>query len=923
MKGDFTRLGFDPLHAFTRVLMQQGRVQLDSDWNEWQELTLYQQRAALLDLIATSGVPAGLAGFQIGLSPAASDLTLSSGRIYVDGVLCENPYANVTLSHQPSLSLGAPGLIWPTASGRYLAYLDVWERTLSALEVPTIRETALGGPDTTARTRLIWQLRLEPVPAGTATENIPPGWVPAAFAGSGGQLQPSTMAAPPAGPCVLPPGAAYTALTNQLYRIEVHATGTLNPDNTGSPLPTFKWSRDNASVATTVLNVSGQTLTLADLGPDDVPNAQSGGLTFQPGQVVEIADEHMTLGGQAGVLLLIAGIDRPNLAVTIDAATPVPAVDLTGPVLLRRWDQPGTAGAAAQAVIIAAGPIPLEAGVQVAFQPGFYRAGDYWTVPARTAIDAETGTIIWPFGAPLPPQGIVHTYAPLAIVDFIAPSTAAAPPAGRFAIVEDCRAGFAPTIGRFAPMLARYADSARLHPLVPGQSISLDKLAAGLMLATPTALDAGSVSSTSIQLIAELPVTTSQVLPLSTDQSVVGSQIVALRTLCSLATPNRIVVTPNQTALNLLTAALGRKLTLATQQDFVQLFTTTDFGPPSSQAVWQVAGDGSLLQTSSSAAVAPGGAALPPSLALAATTPATAPDTIIATVGQPGRGAADIGLVFNWTSNADFWVFYASTYGQAVGFSGGFTAFGLFLVHYVNGQPLSTLSNSGQPAPGDANGTLLWTANLGISTGSQGPTFSGTFHWSNGTSSVLSIPRPAPSAAPAATPAVPTPGVSPMPGSLSFSAAKSSVTTGFVLQSASRIQTNSAISGVSAGGAAATPSAAATPAPPTNFPAALLAGARLGLMARGAGPMTYTALLWHDAASNTNQSILPIGGTAPILVRLVAKRTLLRSFAESQAGTPVPTTPQPDFETSFFVTPAPPGYYAYGGSFAGIGADLL
>jgi hypothetical protein len=33
MKGDFTRNTFVPSKSFSRVLMQQGRVQLDADWN--------------------------------------------------------------------------------------------------------------------------------------------------------------------------------------------------------------------------------------------------------------------------------------------------------------------------------------------------------------------------------------------------------------------------------------------------------------------------------------------------------------------------------------------------------------------------------------------------------------------------------------------------------------------------------------------------------------------------------------------------------------------------------------------------------------------------------------------------------------------------------------------------------------------------
>ena len=32
--GDFTRTTFDPTHHYSGVRMQQGRVQLDADWNE-------------------------------------------------------------------------------------------------------------------------------------------------------------------------------------------------------------------------------------------------------------------------------------------------------------------------------------------------------------------------------------------------------------------------------------------------------------------------------------------------------------------------------------------------------------------------------------------------------------------------------------------------------------------------------------------------------------------------------------------------------------------------------------------------------------------------------------------------------------------------------------------------------------------------
>jgi hypothetical protein len=87
MRGDFTRLTFDATKHYSRVLMQQGRVQLDSDWNEMIELQLHFLRSLAADLIgphtrARASIAAGEGG-----SP---DLVVGPGHYYVDGILCEN-----------------------------------------------------------------------------------------------------------------------------------------------------------------------------------------------------------------------------------------------------------------------------------------------------------------------------------------------------------------------------------------------------------------------------------------------------------------------------------------------------------------------------------------------------------------------------------------------------------------------------------------------------------------------------------------------------------------------------------------------------------------------------------------------------------------------------------------------------------------
>ncbi len=59
MKGDFTRNTFDPEKHFLRVLMQQGRVQLDSDWNEQASILLHYLQTLATDLIGPYAGPVG------------------------------------------------------------------------------------------------------------------------------------------------------------------------------------------------------------------------------------------------------------------------------------------------------------------------------------------------------------------------------------------------------------------------------------------------------------------------------------------------------------------------------------------------------------------------------------------------------------------------------------------------------------------------------------------------------------------------------------------------------------------------------------------------------------------------------------------------------------------------------------------------
>lgn len=89
MPGDYTRSTFDPTRHYSGVRMQQGRVQLDADWNEQLDIQARRDRLAIEDTVGDAAGPAGRDGFRLRVSPDGSDLLLGPGRYWVRGILCE------------------------------------------------------------------------------------------------------------------------------------------------------------------------------------------------------------------------------------------------------------------------------------------------------------------------------------------------------------------------------------------------------------------------------------------------------------------------------------------------------------------------------------------------------------------------------------------------------------------------------------------------------------------------------------------------------------------------------------------------------------------------------------------------------------------------------------------------------------------
>jgi len=479
MKADLSRQTFDPKKRYSGVLMQQGRVLLDSEWNEQQEIHQHRAESGAEDVIGSSGTPIGEDGKATGFEITAQDgkLFIGGGHIYVGGVLFVNDSEDpIPYDEQPHPPNPDDLMKWMESDSTEaedgdfnlgFVYLDAWERHITFLDDGRIREVALGGPDTTTRKQSVWQVKvmeIAPEPddidlltryaelrakselnesEGEELSKISPRAVKVlGNLCKKGEESLDELGEPPtgklrtrtkeqtgtSGPCQVPPGGGYERLENQLYRIEMHRGGNLATAR-------FKWSRDNGCLATGIedVDVGKKEITVKDTGRDEF-------LSFANGQWVEVVDDHTDLQGRYRQLLQIdKPVDHARRVITVKQ-TP-PAIDPDLHPKLRRWDQNGAANENG----LRLEKQELEDGIEVEFGSGEYRAGDYWLIPARTA----NGDIEWPRVDPedpdsdpvaQSPHGVRHRFCALALVAAVPQDESE----DQLSVLHDCRNLFPP-----------------------------------------------------------------------------------------------------------------------------------------------------------------------------------------------------------------------------------------------------------------------------------------------------------------------------------------------------------------------------------------------------------------------------------------------------------------------------------------------
>ena len=517
MKADITQRKFHREDHFSRVIAQQGRVQLDSDLNEQVDIQVSHNNTSLNDVIGKCGAPKENAGFEIllidqqqkqqnkeGTSSSFSSTEsycykIKRGNYYVDGILCINDDNenddDVEAFNQPDLPSLPPienhsdsnsnnnnnnvDYPIPTEEGNFLVYLDVWERHVTQLEDPSIKEPALGdAADTTTRTKTVWQVKLHKQNSNVSEGNslndpsqqrrrrrtegnddcLCKGLSILDASGrlsatthpkikrdsDGGQVaggKNSNSSDKSDNVCcdsVMSSEGGYTGITgNQLYRVEIH-----NPGEAGKNA-TFKWSKDNGTVVTKIIDIpdgDSNVLIVDSKGKDS-------SRSFSIKEWIEISDDRYELWGLPGHMVQITNVtntdrgyqiafDPGSMKVKEESATGnnnnnnENLLSITNDNFpqkfhpkIRKWDSPNGTDNVVQPKENE-GYIELEKGIVVKFedivnnQKAKYKTGDYWLIPARTI----TEDIIWPqsngYPRSLAPDGIQHHCCGLALINY-------------------------------------------------------------------------------------------------------------------------------------------------------------------------------------------------------------------------------------------------------------------------------------------------------------------------------------------------------------------------------------------------------------------------------------------------------------------------------------------------------------------------
>lgn len=439
MRGDFSRRDDVQKKKYSGVLHQQGRVLLDSDWNDQVAIQDYWKEILSRDVIGEHvvAVPASQKdAFKILKAERQGNdvkVQLAAGRAWVDGLLLHNED-------------GAKERLVPLVPGaanspREALLLRAWQQEVSAFQdEDLLLEKALGGPDTTERIENAYALYRWPAESKTCEELREE--MAEFFLDQGAQkiqlnvqFQKTTETDLDGADCPAVQAGGYRGLEHSLYRIEmVEVTKTLTAEEEKLK-PFFKWSHMNGGlVGAGSFKDEGNNLTRF-IPTKNIEAFRRSGFSALDHCYLETYSRDPVTGLWAADFGATVNFDGDTLLVDKVYVGAVPSEDPKNPAtrFFRLWS------GLRSAQDFKTGFVELRDGIELQFSNlanGRFLTGDYWTFEVRAnSPDPKP----FNFGdTPSAPHGPVYHTACLGVVDW-------AVPAGKDP-VHDCRKVFDPLV---------------------------------------------------------------------------------------------------------------------------------------------------------------------------------------------------------------------------------------------------------------------------------------------------------------------------------------------------------------------------------------------------------------------------------------------------------------------------------------------
>jgi hypothetical protein len=450
MVADIARITYDPTRQYRSVISQQGRVTLEADNNEAAALAGEALRLETIDIIGPTGALGD--AYKVGPGSAPGGISIDRGIFYLGGWRLELDQA---LDLPPQS--GGP-IVGPKEN--VLVALLLTEQSVCAVEDQALREVALGGPDTAARSRLMQRLLRLPLDGDTCASGA--ALIAQFLASDGVSIDPATLqlisqARLQAGfgpgpantdPCTPAAAGGYLGADNQLVRVTVIAY-----DST-SQTGTLLWAWNNASLLYRATAVDPLTLTLINT-PVDEEHAP------QLGQMVEILRTELDLGdgnfiaeGQGFVTAVAQAYSFDTQQLVLSTALPADFQNQTNLLFVRLWQASAPFTARQPAALDSVSGITVT--ITLPVLPIHIAARPFW----RFAVRPSTPQNIYPqryADTPQPPDGPRQWITDLAVV---------APSFQQGVIpLADCRVPYPPSNGQCCGLVLGPADVAALGGL--------------------------------------------------------------------------------------------------------------------------------------------------------------------------------------------------------------------------------------------------------------------------------------------------------------------------------------------------------------------------------------------------------------------------------------------------------------------------